>query len=138
MKTYATVSADFGFLILGIIMTILVCVLPLVHQESLMYIESTKTNNKSDTSAPAAHETLLLEITYQDGGAIHYFATPPNEKKRQYSDKDLAIAYLKQTKPQDVRLRADRRIPHGDVQDLALLVQSNGGRIWQVSKQTIR
>ncbi|MEW8438238.1 MAG: hypothetical protein AB2689_08775 [Candidatus Thiodiazotropha taylori] len=134
MKTYATVSADFGFLILGIIMTILVCVLPLVHQESLMYIESTKTTNKSDTSAPAAHEALLLEITYQNGGTIHYYATPPNEKKRQYSNKDLAISYLKQSKPQDVRIRVDRRVPHGDVQDLALLVQASGGRVWQVSK----
>lgn len=134
MKTYATVSADFGFLILGIIMTILVCVLPLVHQESLMYIESTKTNNKSDSSAPAAQETLLLEITYEDGGTIHYYSTPPNEKKRQYSNKDLAIAYLKQSKPQDVRLRADRRVPNGDVQDLALMVQGVGGRIWQVSE----
>ncbi|MEW8051340.1 MAG: hypothetical protein AB2809_13290 [Candidatus Thiodiazotropha sp.] len=134
MKTYATVSADFGSLILGIVMTILFCIIPLVHQESLMYIESTKTNNKSDTSAPAAHETLLLEITYQDGGTIHYFATPPSEKKRQYSDKDLAIAYLKQSKPQDVRLRADRRVPHGDVQDISLMVQDSGGRIWQVSE----
>ncbi|MCG8054869.1 MAG: hypothetical protein JAY94_04220 [Candidatus Thiodiazotropha endolucinida] len=134
MKTYATVSADFGFLILGIIMTILVCVLPLVHQESLMYIEGTKTNNKSDTSAPAAHEALLLEITYQNGGNIRYFATPPNEKKRQYSDKEQAIAFLKQSKPQDVRLRVDRRVPNGDVQDFALWVQGKGGRIWQVSE----
>lgn len=134
MKTYSMVSADFGFLILGIIMVILVCVLPLVHQESLMFMESTKTKNQSDMSAPDAKETVLVELRYDADGNVEYLVTPQGISQAiSYSDKGRVIAFLRESHPQDVRMRVDRRVPHGYAQDIQLAVQHIGGRLWQVS-----
>lgn len=137
MKTYSMVSADFGFLILGIIMIILVCVLPLVHQESLMFMESTKTKNQSDMSAPEAKETVLIELRYGAGGKVEYFVTPQGKSRAiSYAGAGPVIAFLKASHPQDVRLRVDRRVPHGYTQDIQLAVQHIGGRVWQVSDKS--
>ena len=134
MKTYSMVTADFGFLILGIVMTILVCVMPLVHQESLMFMENTKTSNKSDMLAPDAKESLLLEVTYSDANGVKFYITEADQKISEPLAKDQAITILKQNKPEDIRLRVDRRVPNGEIQDIALAVQGMGARLWQVSE----
>ena len=137
MKTYSMVSADFGFLILGIIMVILVCVLPLVHQESLMFMESTKTKNQSDMSAPEAKETVLIELRYGARGTVEYFVTPQGKSNAiSYTGVEGVISFLKESRPQDIRLRVDRRVPHGYAQDVQLAVQHIGGRVWQVSDKS--
>ena len=135
MKTYSMASADFGFVMLGIVMIILVCVLPLVHQESLMYLESAKTRNQSDPTAPEARETMLVELRFSANGNVVYSVTSKEGGRMVRHAKEQVIGLIRKYRPQDVRLRVDRRIPYGLAQEIQLAVQHIGGRIWLVSER---
>ena len=102
-----------------------------------MFMESTKTKNQSDISAPEAKETALIELRYGAGGKVEYFVTPQGKSRAiSYTGVGRVIAFLKTSHPQDVRLRVDRRVPHGYAQDIQLAVQHIGGRVWQVSDKS--
>lgn len=135
MKTYAMVSADLGFLFLGIIMVILVCVLPMVQQESLSFIEVTKAKKQSDITAPDVRETMLVELVYQANGKADFYVTEPKGKKNHFTSTKKVVDFMLKKMPQDVRMRVDRRVPHGVSLDIALPAQEKGIRVWEVSER---
>lgn len=135
MKSYALIAADLFAVIAVTFMVTLGVLAPLVNTEVLSYIEQTRTDKKTDASAPEAAETGLLEVVYINSGGAEYVLTPWNASNgMRFSRYEALLLELKQQRPQDLRIRIDRRVSSGIYQDILLDAGKLDIRVWQANE----
>lgn len=135
MKAYALIAADLFAVLAVTFMVALGVLAPLVHTEVLTYIEETRTDKQSDAGAPRPNETVLLEVLYTERSGPSFILTATDKKKRKFTRYQDLIAAIDIERPQDIRMRMDRRVPSGIFQDIYLDTTKKGIRLWQVNEQ---
>lgn len=134
MKTYALIAADLFAVLAVTFMATLGVLAPLVHTEVLSYIEQNRTDKKSDAAAPEAQDTVLLEVLYGEEGAIRYTLSSESNLKQDYTRYQNLVAAIERQRPQDIRIRVDRRVESGIYQDILLDTGKLGIRVWQANE----
>ncbi len=123
MKTFGMVSADLGFVFVGILALALVCITPLVYQYSLVQMQQSQSKQQSDPTAPDVAESVLVEIGKAAAGTVPIHVTSPGGEKQTFQSSDKVIELLKRLRPQQVRLRRDREALVGSEDDIMLGLQ---------------
>ncbi len=131
MKTYALVAADLFACLAIVFLVALGTLATLVNQEVLTYIETTKTDQQNDPSAPDPRETALLEMLHTKDGEARYQLAFPGKEKRLLNGYEAMVSVLRQERPQDMRIRVDRRVNSGLYQDVILDAKKLNIRPWQ-------
>lgn len=134
MKTYALIAADLFAVLAVTFMVTLGVLAPLVNTEVLSYIEQNRTDKKSDAAAPEAQDTALLEVLYGGEGAVRYTLSSESNVKQAYTRYQDLVAALQRQRPQDIRIRVDRRVASGVYQDILLDTGKLGIRVWQANE----
>ena len=132
MKSYYIHLADLGLLLATTYIVGLGVIAPLVREEVLTFIEQRKSDSSENTSSPDGAAMALLEVTYGEGGRMG-FVYSLKGKKQSLGQYEHALSVLTATRPQDIRLRVDRRVPSGTLQDLIQDCARLNIRVWQVS-----
>ncbi len=135
MKAYALIAADLFAVLAVTFMVALGVLAPLVHTEVLSYIEQTKTDKQSDAAAPSANETVLLEVLYTKKKDPRFTLSTKDKEKRSFIRYQDLVAAIENDRPQDIRIRIDRRVSSGVYQDILLDTGKLGIRVWQANEQ---
>jgi len=133
MKAYAMIAADLFAVLAVTFMVSLGVLAPLVQNEVLTFMESTKTKKSSDSLAPDSTETGLLEIFFIADQQVRYQLKLPGKTSVNINDYQKMLHRLEIEQPQALRLRVDRRVESGVFQDLILDANQLDIQIWQVS-----
>lgn len=129
----AIVSADLFANLAVVFMVCLGTLAPLVHTEVLTYIDAKATDKSSDPAAPDGRNTALAEIAYGAAGEPFFVVHPPETEVQRFDDYAGLVDWLRQERPEDLRVRVDRRVPSGVYQDLLLDAGKLGIRVWQAN-----
>lgn len=124
--------ADFALLLATIYIVGLGVIAPLVRQEVMTFIEQRKSDGSDNAPAPDGAAMAQLEVTYGEGGRLG-FVYSFKGKKKVLGQYEFALAVLETERPQDLRLRVDRRAPSGALQDLIQASSRLGIRLWQIN-----
>ncbi len=123
MKTYATVAADFGFVLSGLVLGILFVLMPVIYQSSLVQMQQSQSKLPSDQTAPDVKEIVLIEIGKAKAGKALIHVTSPGAEKQAFQSSGEVLDLLKRLRPQQVRLRRDREALVGNEDDIMLGLQ---------------
>lgn len=134
MKAYALIAADLFAVVAVTFMVALGVLAPLVNSEVLSYIEQTQTDKKSDVAAPDAKETVLLEALYVGNGGTRFVLTSKDKQGNTFRRYQNLVVALQKERPQDIRIRIDRRVPSGVYQDILLDAGKLNIRVWQANE----
>ena len=134
MKAYALIAADLFAVVAVTFMVALGVLAPLVNSEVLSYIEQTQTDKQSDAAAPDARETVLLEALYVGDGGTRFVLTSKDRQGSTFRGYQDLVDALQQERPQDIRIRIDRRVPSGVYQDILLDAGKLNIRVWQANE----
>jgi len=133
MKAYSMIAADLFAVLAVTFMVSLGVLAPLVQNEVLTFMETTKTDKKTDDLAPDQSETALLKVVYQTDHKTVYQLEIPGKAVQKFNDYQQMLIKIKQEQPGDLRLRVDRRVDSGVFQDVILDSMKLDIRVWQVS-----
>lgn len=134
MKAYAMVSADLFACLAVVFLVSFGIVAPLTKQEVLTSVEVSKTDKISDSTAPDARSLGVLEVGEGDSGTVFALSLPGSDPV-QYNNYETVIEALEMHRPQELRLRVDRRVSSGIYQDLILDAQKLNIRTWQENER---
>lgn len=130
MKTFSIVIADLFIALAVTFMVAIGALIPVVQKEVLTYLDQTKTDKASDPGAPKASESAMLEVLYGKSGRVHYGLSTPEGGRRSFKRYLNVVKVLREERPQDLRLRLDRRVPAGIYEDIVLEMSKLNIRLW--------
>jgi len=132
MKAYALIAADLFAVLSVTFMVALGVIAPLVQNEVLTFIESTKTDKETDVTAPDSKLTGLLQIRNVKSKP-EYHLQLNNQDSKKYTNYKGLINALKAVTPNDLRIRIDRRVESGIYQDLLIDTSQLNIQLWQAN-----
>ena len=103
----------------------------LQNPQVVSQLETMKTGQKSDPSAPNIRNTALLEIWKGKEGNPHYKFQPASGQAVETTEATAMVGVIKHANPVELIVRADQHVTVGDLDSVILPARENGTQVWR-------